>query len=161
MATIKLNYETMVTLLDEKIKPINDRLDAIEKKLNKVSVVDNTAKTVKATKTTTTTSKKSAKTTEKKEEPTSVQRMYIHALKRLEGESFTKTYALVKKYNGRIKNSGRKTKDGKKLACWSFSITDGKMFATEIVKVNNELPDKEKIFKGDVKKVFQSEIVNF
>lgn len=151
MATIKLNYETMVTLLDEKIKPINDRLDAIEKKLNKVSVVDNTAKTVKATKTTT--SKKSAKTTEKKEEPTSVQRMYIHALKRLEGESFTKTYALVKKYNGRIKNSGRKTKDGKKLACWSFSVEDGKKFAAEMINA--------KIFKGDIKKVFQSEIVNF
>ncbi len=150
MATIKLNYETMVTLLDEKIKPINDRLDAIEKKLNKVSVSDNTPKVEKATKPTT---KKSAKTTEKKEEPTSVQRMYIHALKRLEGESFTKTYALVKKYNGRIKNSGRKTKDGKKLACWSFSVEDGKKFAEEMINA--------KIFKGDIKKVFQSEIVNF
>lgn len=78
------------------------------------------------------TSTKSSKKAEKKDEV--VERCYVYATRRLEKDEFTKVYAIVKKYNGRIKNSDKKDENGHKLALWTFSVEDGKKFADEVVK---------------------------
>lgn len=75
---------------------------------------------------------KSSKKAEKKDEV--VERCYVYATRRLEKDEFNKVYAIVKKYNGRIKNSDKKDENGHKLALWTFSVEDGKKFADEVVK---------------------------
>lgn len=69
MAKIYLTEETLNKVLDEKLAPIQTKLNSIEKKVNALSVKDNGVKETKAT--TTTRSSKSAKTTKsaKTEEP--------------------------------------------------------------------------------------------
>lgn len=66
MAKIYLTEETLNKVLDEKLAPIQTKLDSIEKQVKALSVKDNGVKETKAT--TTTRSTKSAKTT-KTEEP--------------------------------------------------------------------------------------------
>lgn len=61
MAKIYLTEETLNKVLDEKLAPIQTKLNSLEKKVNALSVKDNG---VKETKATTTKSAKSAKTEE-------------------------------------------------------------------------------------------------
>lgn len=138
MAKIYLTEETLNKVLDEKLAPIQTKLNSLEKKVNALSVKDNGVKETKATTTTrstkTTRSAKSAKATATATTDT-VQRRRISTTKRLEGDAFSKVYTLVKKYNGRIVH---KDENGKALpkdrAHWTFSLNDGKAFADEVDK---------------------------
>ena len=148
--TVSFINETINKAIEENNKAIYSEINSLKKDIAKLSVKDNAPLKKTAPKTASKSTKKSAPKTAKQSSDT-VQRCYIHATKRLEGSEFTKLYALVKEYNGRIKNSGRKDKNGKKLACWSFTIEDGKAFANAVVE--------NKLYKSKKSIPLQSEIV--
>lgn len=155
MALNKKDLETINTMLTTVVKaeltPLQKEVSELKKSINALSKDNAKPETKKATKTT----KTSKSSTPKKSETAKsdvIQRMYIHALTRLEGDDFTKTWNLVKLHGGKIKHSGKKDKNGKDLACWTFSVEDGQCFATDIVR--------KKVFGDrDVKKILKSEVV--
>lgn len=147
--TVSFINETINKAIEENNKAIYAEINSLKKDIAKLSVNDNAPLKKTATKTASKSKKSEPKTA--KQSSDTVQRCYIHATKRLEGSEFTKLYALVKEHNGRIKNSGRKDKDGKKLACWSFTIEDGKAFANAVVE--------NKLYKSKKAIPLKSEIV--
>lgn len=126
---LNLINETINNAISNSNAEIMKELKAMHKDIKALSKDNAVNVKAEATKKASKATSKSAKT----EKPEKVTRCYITATKRLEGATFSKVYALVKKHNGKIKNTDARDSKGNRLACWTFSESDGKAFAKAIV----------------------------
>lgn len=162
---VELFKSIVKEVVAEELKPIESKLNAMEKQLNALSVDNsvvvekeapvNVAKTPEKPKKKSGTTKKSEK---KPETPEYIKRLHLQSNRRLETEEFKQVYALVKKHNGKIKNNENKDKDGKRLPLWTFSVDDGKAMVDEVnanvksIFGRKKMPLEYKIVQVEIKK---------